>query len=1307
MSTPADPTAVAAVPADASLDDLLLADRRALQRLVARIDERRARRQPVERELARLEQDLAAARQRFEARRASVPALRYPEELPVVGRREEIAAAIRSHQVVVVAGETGSGKTTQLPKILLECGIGLRGAIAHTQPRRIAARTVAARVAEELAVPLGGAVGFKVRFTDRSARETLLKVMTDGILLAELRDDPDLLRYEAIIVDEAHERSLNIDFLLGYLKRLLPRRPELKLVITSATIDPQRFADFYGGAPVIEVSGRTYPVETRYRPLGADADDAFDPGLTTGILQALDEIEAERGDIGSGDVLVFLPGEREIREAADSIEQARGHRVDVLPLYSRLSWADQQRVFQRSGRRRVVLATNVAETSITVPGIRAVVDSGLARQSHYSPRAKIQRLPIEPVSRASADQRRGRCGRIGPGLCIRLYSADDYEARDAFTAPEVLRTNLASVILQMESLGLGSPAEFPFVDPPETRSINDGYRLLQELEAVDDDRRVTAIGRQMARLPLDPRIARMLVEAQRRGALREMLVLAAALSIQDPRERPADKQQAADEKHAAFADPKSDLAALMNLWAEYQKQRAALTRSALRRWCAAQFLSAARMREWEDLLAQLGEVVEDLEWQPNAEPAAFEALHRSVLAGLLGAIGEKSERGDFVGPRGLRFVIAPGTPLRNRAPKWVMAASLVETQRVYARLVAAVEPAWIEAAARHLVKRDYTEPEWDSDRGVVNARESVTLYGLTLAAGRRVNYGAVAPREAREIFVREALVHGRSRLRAPFLDRNRATRATLAREEATLRRHVVLVDESDEAAWYLARIPETVHSVASFEKWRRETPSADASLTMTEADLRRPDAPRVDRTLYPERLALGGNRLPVEYRFEPGTPDDGATVTVPEPLVPKLTAGEIDWGVPGWLDEKLTELIRGLPKVVRRHLVPAPDVAARCSREIAESRGQPFLPTVAACLTRIAGQTIGADMLAAVELSPHLRLNLRVLDAGGRIVAEGRELRELQRGTRQAPAVRSAPGEAWDRPDVRQWDFGLLPDTVRVTRQGVDLELHPALVDAGTHAQLTLYADADRAERETRAGVLRLLALQLEPQLRQAQKLLASDRDLMLLHQPVGSAKEFTRDVAERALERACLPPGAPVPRSPQAFEEARERGRPELVAVAEKLGVRLREALGEHHRVAGEIRGLPGGLDGELVDDVRAQLQRLVHDRFVRDTPDPWLDSLARYVKAVGRRAGKLRGMRGVVADAQWDLHAAWRRHAAVERAAVAAQRGPIAAVETLRWWLDEYCVQLFAQDLKTSVPVSAKKIAQAFDAAEAAVRA
>jgi ATP-dependent helicase HrpA len=1236
-----------------------------------------------------------------------LPPVSYPAELPISARRDEIVAALAAERVVVVCGETGSGKTTQLPKMLLEAGALRHGVIGHTQPRRIAARAVAARLAAELPGAPPGFVGYKVRFSDGTAPGTAIKVMTDGILLAEARHDPQLRRYDALIVDEAHERSLNIDFLLGFLKRLLPRRPDLRLVITSATIDPARFATYFGGAPVIEVSGRGYPVETRYRPLGADADDPVDPGLTAGILAALDEIGAEPGAIGDGDVLVFLPGEREIREAAEAIEQAHGPRLSVLPLYSRLAWADQQRVFERRGPRRVVLATNVAETSLTVPGIRAVVDSGLARVARYSVRAKILRLPIEPVSQASAQQRAGRCGRVGPGLCIRLYGADDFEARPPFTPPEVLRTNLANVILQMAVLGLGSPAEFPFLDPPDTRLVNDGYRLLQELEAVDAGLSVTEIGRSMARLPVDPRLARILVAARRHGALAEALPLVAALSIQDPRERPADRTAAADLAHAEGADPRSDFVTLLALWQRYQAERQLRTRSALRRWCASAFLSAARMREWEDLDNQLRATATELGWTPNAAPATYEQLHRSLLAGLLGHIGEKTERGDYLGPRGRRFVVAPGTPLKKRAPRWLMAAQIVETQRVYARLVAAVEPAWIEQAAGHLVRRDYTEPEWDAGRGIVGASETVTLWGLTLTAGHRVNYGAVAPAAAREIFVREALVHGRARLGARFVAHNARLKAELAQEEAALRRHTVLVEEGEEAAFYLARLPATVHSLAAFERWRREAErAAPALLEMRREDLRSEREPPLDRTLYPDSLALAGNRLPLEYRFDPESPADGATVLVPEPLLAKLTAGELDWGIPGWLEEKLTALIRGLPKAMRRRLVPAPDVARHCLAALGARRAEPLLPALAAELTRVGGEPVAADALAAVALPAHYTLNLRVLDAAGRVVAEGRDLVALRRERRHAPpaAAPRSGADPWQRDEVRRFDFGVLPQTVRVERQGVTLELHPALEDRITHAALTLVADAADAAARTRRGVLRLLALALAQPLRHAEKLVAADRELMLLHQPVGPAQPFVQAVALRALERACLPESAPLPRDEAAFAAAAERGRPVLVGGAERLAATLKAALAEARTLRGALKALPGGLDAVQVADLAAELAELVPPGFVAATPDPWLDSLGRYLKALGRRAGKLAEPRATVVEAQRQYREARRRLAALG-ARLEPGEPPPAPLAELRWLVAEYGVQLFAQDLRTRVPVSAKRIAAAFAAAEAAL--
>ena len=1235
-----------------------------------------------------------------------LPPLSYPPELPIVARREEIVAALKAHQVLIVCGETGSGKTTQLPKMLLEAGALRRGIIGHTQPRRIAARAVAARLTEEMTGAPAGFVGFKVRFTDGTSPATAIKLMTDGILLAEARQDPLYRRYDAIIIDEAHERSLNIDFLLGILKGVLPRRPDLKLLVTSATIDTERFASYFGGAPVLEVSGRGYPVETRFRPLDADVDDRFDPGLTAGIVAALNELGAEPGEVGQGDVLVFLPGEREIRDAAEAIEQAFGTSLEVLPLYSRLAWSDQQRVFARHGRRRVVLATNVAETSLTVPGIRAVIDSGLARMSHYSARAKILRLPIEPISQASARQREGRCGRLGPGVCIRLYDAEEFGLRAPFTPPEVLRTNLASVILQMAALGLGAPEDFPFIEAPETRLVNDGYRLLAELEAVDEAREVTETGRTMARLPVDPRLGRMLIEAKRTGSLREVIVLTAALSIRDPRERPEERAQAAAEAHAALADPGSDFLSLMTVWSRYQAQRTSSSRGAVRRWCADSFLSAARMREWEDLVSQLGDIATELGWQQNEGPADPERIHRALLAGLLGSIGEKTERGDYLGPRGLRFVIAPGTPLKAKAPRWIMAGSLVDTSRVFARLVAAIDPAWIEAAARHLLKREYTDPEWDEARGFVTAHESVSLYGLSLAAGRRINYGSVAPGPAREIFVREALVRGRSRLRAPFLDNNAREKAALAAEEAALRRHAVLVDEDTEVAFSLARLADTVHSLVAFERWRREAErEAPRLLYMARPDLRRPDAPPLDRKRYPLTLPLAGNELPIEYRFEPGHAADGATVRVPAPLLPKLGLDEVDWGIPAWREEKLTALIRGLPKPQRRSLVPAPDVARNCLAELAGKEAGPFFGAVAAVLTRIGGQPLTAELLASVPIPDHLRLNVRVLDAAGKALAEGRDLAPVKRSARgleARAAAGAAPADPWSRALVRSFDFDAIPESVELNRQGVKLELFPAVRDELTHVALVLLAERKEADALTRRGVVRLLVLALATTVRHAEKLIGESKDLPLLHQSIGPVRDFVRELAERAAERACLPEGATVPRERAAFEAALERGRPNVVATAERLAAALTMALSEYQRVRRELEALPEGLDAELRTDVRGALAELFYPGFVRATPDPWLEGLARLTRSIGRRAAKLRGMQGATAVAQHDYCLARHRYAALIARLPRGEEAP-AELASLRWLLAEFGVQLFAQELGTAVPVSAKRVAASFALAEA----
>jgi ATP-dependent helicase HrpA len=1281
---------------------LLASDEPRIARLQASIDARRRRGAPVGRDEERLAALVAASRAAVSARRASAPVPSFPADLPVVRERAAIEAAIRGHQVVIVCGETGSGKTTQLPKLLLGLGRGTRGLIGHTQPRRIAARSVAARIAEELGSTVGHLVGYQVRFTDRSAPDTLVKLMTDGILLAEIRNDPELRRYDTLIVDEAHERSLNIDFLLGYLRGLLPRRPDLKLVITSATIEPARFAAYFGGAPVVMVEGRGYPIETRYRPPEADGDDAFDPGLSAAIIAAVREILAEPGEIGRGDVLVFLPGEREIREAADALEQALGRRLDVLPLFSRLSWAEQQKIFERHGRQRVVLSTNVAETSLTVPGIRSVVDSGLARLSRYSPRAKIQRLPVEPVSQASANQRRGRCGRVGDGLCVRLYAEDEFALRAEQTPPEVLRTNLASVILQMSVLGLGQCADFPFLDPPDTRLINDGYRLLQELEAVDGEREVTPIGRQMARLPVDPRIARMLVAAARGGALAEMLPLAAVLSLADPRERPADAQQAADDRHAAWADERSDFVGLLNLWRAYQAERATLSRSALRRWCQGQFLSAQRMREWEDLYAQLVDVAAGLDWRLNDKPADYEALHRAILAGLLGQVGMKDEAGgsrpEYRGPRGLRFSLAPGSRARNRAPRYVVCGQITETTRVYARQVARVEPDWIEAVGAHLVKREYTEPAWDAHRGIVTALETVTLFGLVLIGGRRVNYGRVAPAEARAIFVREALVHGQCRIVASFRSHNAGLRARLVAEEAALRRHAVLVDETVEAEFYLRLLPPDVHSVATFETWRRRAEhDRPGLLCMTEADLRRPDAAPLDRAAYPVTFVVGANELPLSYVFDPQAVDDGAILTVPVPLVAKLEAGTLDWGVPGWRREKVTELIRGLPKALRRHLVPAPDVAERAIAEFGGLAGLTFAAAVSEALRRVAGVEVDSAMLAAVELPAHLRLFIRAVDAEGRAVAAGRDLSELKRALRHVDGRLPPATDGGERDGVRDWDFGMLEESVQVVRQGVRLELHPALVDRGETVSIVLVADATDAARQSRAGIVRLACLALGTYLRSVTRDVAADRDLMLLHQPLGPAAGLPKAIVERAVRRVGLPEGSPLPRSRAEFEALVERCRTGVAGEAQRLAALARETLKLRAEAARGHAGLSAAFDRELVEDLSSALARLVRPGFVTDTPEPWLAHLPRYLRALSRRIAKLAGASGAVLAAQYDLRDRWRRYAALERHARQDHPHGTPALTDLRWWLEEYAVSLFAQDLKTAVPVSAKRLAEA----------
>jgi HrpA-like RNA helicase len=1070
--------------------------------------------------------------------------LEYDPGLPITAHRAEVIEAIRRNPAIVLCGATGSGKSTQLPKLCVEAGRGVAGVIGHTQPRRIAARALANRIAEETGTTVGGAIGYKVRFNDRTGPECRIKLMTDGILLKELESDRKLRRYDTLIIDEAHERSLNIDLLLGVLKQLLPQRPDLRLIVTSATIDPARFATFFGTGgqpvPIIEVSGRSYPVEVRYRPLTTprdeeqndeDAADAAELSLPEGIIEAIHDLDAPGrgnafGQASRGDVLVFLPGEKHIREAADALEKERLPSTEVLPLFARLSGADQERIFKRHGQRRIVLATNVAETSLTVPGIRFVIDSGLARISRYSVRGKVQRLPIERVSKASADQRKGRCGREAEGICIRLYSEEDFTLREDFTPPEVLRTNLASVILRMATLGLGDPESFPFLDPPDTRLVNDGVRLLQELKAMDEDRRVTSLGQQIAGIPVDPRLGRMLLAASRQRCLTEMLIVASFLEGQDPRERPSDAQQQASQKHALFADPRSDFIAVLNIWRAYNEQSTALSRNQLRKWCKEHFLSYLRIREWQDLHTQLSQSINELKLRPNQVPASYMDLHQAILTGFLGSIGELDEKREYNGPRGMRFVVAPGTPLASKPPRWVVAGSIVETTRLYARMVAAVDPGWIEAAGAHLLKRTYSEPHWEAARGYVSAYETVALYGLTLASRRRINYGAIAPAEARDMFIREALVgtpldrrelvddyvvaeggggggdlsggagrggrgghgavtargatagggegltaadlnaamadrseanwarrgHGvgrdvapggagagagaagngagrvdpaakraeanaarqgggatNSRHREPvsiqgeFLRANGHLRAEIEGLEAKIRRRDVVVDEEQQVDFYRSRIPERVNSVAAFNHWRVEAERTNPRLLyMSRTDLTQRDAQEAGTERFPDTLLVGGNQLPLHYRFEPTEPRDGVTLVVPELLLDVVSAEQLAWLVPGMRLEKITALFRALPKAQRKLLVPVPDFAKAALEDLGVEAARlgrlpGFHEWLAQWITQRVGSTISQLELASLPLADYLRMNLRVVDPDDRVLAEGRDLLAIKR----------------------------------------------------------------------------------------------------------------------------------------------------------------------------------------------------------------------------------------------------------------------------------------------------------------------
>jgi ATP-dependent helicase HrpA len=1340
----------------------MLADRRLLRRRLDGLWRRQRGGQPVDKGLAEVEQAMARSQARLAQRRASLPVPEYPEELPVSGKRVTIAAAIEEHQVVVVAGETGSGKTTQLPKICLELGRGVAGTIGHTQPRRIAARSVATRIAEELKSPLGAAVGYKVRFTEHGGEHSHIKLMTDGILLAEIQSDPLLERYDTLIIDEAHERSLNIDFLLGYLKQLLPKRPDLKLIITSATINTERFAEFFNGAPVIEVSGRTYPVELRYRPLLEEKEKEADMG--TAILGAVDELA--RVD-PLGDILIFLAGERDIRETAELLSKHRMRDTEVIPLFSRLSASEQDRVFKSHRGRRIVLATNVAETSLTVPGIRFVIDPGLARISRYSHRTKVQRLPIEAVSQASANQRAGRCGRVSAGTCIRLYSEEDFLARPEYTDPEIRRTNLASVILQMMLMGdahrarrpstadNGSLAQaaripsgeldvesttpapssspfarperrsaalatkgsghgghwdienFPFIDAPDRRFITDGFHLLQELGAVDGHRRITELGRKLARLPLDPRHARIVLEAERQGSLHEVLIIVSALTIQDPRERPLEAQQAADEKHARFADEDSDFIAYLNLWNYYHEQARHLSQSKLRKQCRAEFLSYLRMREWHDIHGQLLSQVREMGLVPKKEAADYAAIHRALLSGLLSNIGIKDEReqkgapggkkqrkplAEYLGARNNRFVIFPGSSQAKKNPKWLVAGELMETSRLFARDVAKINPDWLEPLAQGLLKRHYLEAHWEKRPAQVSAYEQVSLYGLLIVPRRRVNYGPIDPVLSRELFIRHALIEGDWHCRHPFFVDNARLLEEIEQMESKSRRRDILVDEEVLFAFYDARLPEGIYSGKSFDKWwkgaQRETPRL---LHLTREDLLRDEGASVSELAFPATLQVGRMALKLDYHFEPGHPADGVTLIVPLAAVPQLAAPRFEWLVPGLLQEKLIALIKSLPKPIRRNFVPAVNFATACVEALPYGEGR-LLDAFAHQLLRMTGVTVEEGAWDLTALPPHLRMNFRVVDERGKTVSEGRDLAALQAAL--AGEVRqSLHTEAhyeWERQGLTAWDFEMLQQQVTMARAGLNLSVFPALVDEGESVAVRPFESSQAAAVAHRAGVRRLFMLAVQEKVKYLRKELKKNSILCLHYMPLGKCEELVEALISAAVEQALFMEAEP-PRDRVAYEALLELARGRLIAQAEALSQAAAAALATHHAIRKALKGAvpPNWL--ESMADINEQLGRLIYPGFVSATPALWLLQLPRYLQGIERRLEKLK------ADPQRDratlreMQPLWQRY--WQRCEGGTRCGEGELLQ-FRWLLEELRVSLFAQGLKTLEPVSVPRL-------------
>ncbi len=1312
MSTHPAPALGALAP---RLTELSLRD---AHRLGRRLEGARKIRKPEARAavLAEIEAEVGKAEERMAGRRALVPEVTYPEQLPVSQKKDAIADAIRDHQVVIVAGETGSGKTTQIPKICLELGRGVRGMIGHTQPRRIAARTVAERVAEELDTPLGGAVGWKVRFTDQVDPDaTFVKLMTDGILLAEIQTDRELRAYDTIIIDEAHERSLNIDFLLGYLAQLLPKRPDLKVVITSATIDPERFSRHFGDAPIIEVSGRTYPVEVRYRPLLEEDGDDADRDQITAITDAVEELQKE----GKGDILVFLSGEREIRDTADALTKKNYRFTEILPLYARLSHAEQHRVFQPHTGRRIVLATNVAETSLTVPGIKYVIDPGFARISRYSHRTKVQRLPIEPVSQASANQRKGRCGRTSDGICIRLYSEDDFEARPEFTDAEILRTNLASVILQMTAAGLGDIEKFPFIDPPDHRNIRDGVQLLQELNALDpaqkDPRkRLTETGRKLAQLPVDPRLARMVLEADKNGCVREVMVIAAALSIQDPRERPADKQTQADQQHARFKDESSDFLAYLNLWRYVREQQKERGSSSFRRMCKQEYLNFLRIREWQDIYTQLRTVAKQMGIHLNEDDAPADRVHVSLLAGLLSHVGMKDvkegAKNEYLGARNAKFAVFPGSALFKKPPRFVMSAELVETSRLWARVNAKIEPEWVEPLAAHLVKRTYSEPHWEKDQAAVMAYEKVTLYGVPIVAQRKVNYGRIDPEISRELFIRNALVEGDWRTHHKFFSDNRRLLTEVEELEHRARRRDILVDDETLYDFYDQRIPEHVVSGAHFDSWwkhkRHEQPDF---LDFEREMLINEKAGEVSKADYPDSWRQGNLKFRVTYQFEPGADADGVTVHIPLQVLNQVTDEGFDWQIPGLREELVTELIRSLPKPIRRNYVPAPNFA-KAFLDRAVPLQEPLTATMTRELRLMVGVPFEADDFDLSKVPDHLKVTFRIVDERRRKLAEDKDLEALKLKLRPkarkalsqaaaATAERSG-GESLERSGLTDWTIGTLTRVFETRRAGQPVKAYPALVDDGDTVSVRLFdTEAEQAQamwKGTRRLILRNIPVNPA---KFASDRLTNAQKLALSANPHGSVQALFDDCAMAAADKLIGDFGGPA-WDEESYRKLYDKVRAEIVDTTVRTVGQVQQVLAAWQACERRLKAVRSPALLANLQDVRGQLDALVKPGFVTEAGMRRMPDLMRYLVAADRR------LQQMPTNVQRDTTRMQKVQEMQDEYAWLLEQMPQgrpvpSSVLDIRWMIEELRVSYFAHALGTAYPVSDKRIVKAIDAA------